>query len=84
MLCLLGRGELVVRGCGVVPFLNSGNLVDLILGNKPKYEGIGSTSSATTASPMALSATSATLEGRDVAGVIGWGFSFLRALEIHI
>jgi hypothetical protein len=40
--------------------------------------------SAATTYPTALSATSATLEGRDIAGLLGKGFSFLRALEIHI
>ncbi len=59
-------------------------LVGLILWNKLLGMEIGSTPSTTTVSPTALSATSVTLEGRDIAGLIGWGFSFLQALEIFI
>ncbi len=84
MLLLLGGGELAVLGMGVPLGFDSGHLVNLFLGYNSFQTGIGSTSSASTTSPMALSATSATLERRDIAGLMGRGFSLLRALIIHI
>jgi hypothetical protein len=56
-LCLLGRGKLVILGCGAVLVRNVGHIIDLFLRNKLLCMGIGSTLSATTVSPMALSTT---------------------------
>jgi hypothetical protein len=72
-------GELVVHRHGVVLVINSGQLVDLFLGNKSLCAGVGSTLSATAMSPMVLSTTPMTLDGRDIARLMltGWEFRFL-------
>jgi hypothetical protein len=84
MLLLLGGGELDVLRMRIKPGVDSGHLVNFFLEYNSFQAGIRSTLSASPTSPMALPATFATLESRDIVGLMGWGFSFLRALVINI
>jgi hypothetical protein len=84
MLLLLGGGELPIIFWGILPSLDSCHLVNFFLRYNSPHAGIGSTLLASPTSPMALSATSATLESRDIAGLIGRGFSLLHAHVINI
>jgi hypothetical protein len=84
MLQLLGGDELGIIFWSIPPSLDSCHLVNFFLRYNSLRVGIGSTLSASPTSPTAKSTTYTTFESRDIADLMGWGFSLLRELVIYI
>ncbi len=86
VLGFLGRCELGVHFVGVMLLLDSGDLVDVSLRNKPLLSGVGVAPTATTAAGPAMASTSTSTTACDGGELSSLSSSlrFLAALGGHV